>query len=149
MAKSKNQVSLIGIVGKDPQTNKTNAGVSYTRFSLATSEGGYRKADGTDVPETTQWHNITCWRGLADMVAKYVTKGMKLAVDGKIVYGEYEKQGVKCLSVDIIASDVVLMSKSNNTPQATQQADTGAANAPTGNDRQGDLFGGYSDVLPF
>lgn len=111
MSKSKNKVSLIGIIGKDAMAYKTQGGVPYTRFSLATSKGGYKKADGTEVPEVTQWHNIICWRGLAEVAAKYVKKGMKVAVDGEIVYGYYDKQGVTCMSIDIVADDVVMMSR--------------------------------------
>ena len=121
MSKSKNAVSLIGTVGKDAISNKTQSGVSYARFSLATSEGGYKRRDGMDVPETTQWHNIIVWRELADFVAKYVKKGMLVAVDGKIIYGEYDKHGVRCLSIDIVADMVVLMQRSGGTQSDVQQ----------------------------
>lgn len=123
MSKNKNAVSLIGMVGKDAIMNKTQGGVSYARFSLATSEGGYQKKDGTQVKEVTQWHNVIVWRELADYVGKHVKKGMLVAVDGKIIYGEYEKNGVRCLSVDIVANDVILMQKAAQQPQqAAQQA---------------------------
>ena len=123
MAKSKNKASLIGIVGKDAIAKTTASGVPYTRFSLATSKGGYKKADGAEVPEVTQWHNIIAWRQLAEMCAKYVRKGMKVAVDGEIVYDKYTKQGIECLAVDIVADDVVLMQKPRDgeTPVQMQQ----------------------------
>lgn len=147
MGKYKNNVSLIGTVGKDPQTYRTPADVPYTRFSLATSEGGYKLQDGTDVPEVTQWHNVIAWRQLADVVAKYVRKGMKLAVDGKIVYGEYDKQGVKCTTVDIVASDIVMMSKPGNSTSDPQTPVSAPANTQQANAKpQQDLF---DDVLPF
>lgn len=120
MGKSKNKVSLIGTVGRDAELRQTQSGVSYARFSLATSEGGYKKSDGTEVPETTQWHSVVAWRGLADMCGKYVRKGMKVAVDGKIVYGKFDKQGVECMSVEIVAEDVVLMAKPKDDGQAQQ-----------------------------
>lgn len=121
MGKSKNKVSLIGTVGRDAELRQTQSGVSYARFSLATSEGGYKKSDGTEVPETTQWHSVVAWRGLADMCGKYVRKGMKVAVDGKIVYGKFDKQGVECMSVEIVAEDVVLMAKPKDDGQVQQQ----------------------------
>lgn len=122
MSKNKNSVALIGMVGMDAVLKQTQEGVPYARFSLATSEGGYKRHDGTMVPEVTQWHNIIAWRNLAEICGKYVRKGMKMAVDGKIVYGQYDKQGIKCMSVDIVASDVVLMSR----PQDSQGTAQGA-----------------------
>lgn len=108
--RTKNAVSLIGMVGKDAEVRQTN-GVSYARFSLATSTGGYKKQDGTEVPEKTQWHNIVVWRNLADFAGKWVRKGMKVAVDGMITYGEYtNQQGQKVNTVEILADDIVLMS---------------------------------------
>lgn len=114
--RTKNAVSLIGMVGKDAEVKQTN-GVSYARFSLATSTGGYKKQDGTEVPEKTQWHNIVAWRNLSDFAGKYVKKGMKVAVDGMIIYGEYtNQQGQKVNTVEILANDIVLMSM----PQSQQ-----------------------------
>lgn len=124
MSKSVNQVTLIGNIGKDPETRTLENGVKVSTFSLATSTGGYKKSDGTEVPEKTQWHNIVCWRGLADIVEKYVKKGDKLTVFGSISYREYEKDGVKRYATDILAYDVVLNSKGETTstrpPQLTE-----------------------------
>lgn len=112
MSKSVNQVTLIGNIGKDPEIRTLDNGVKVATFSLATSTGGFKKQDGTDVPEKTSWHNVVCWRGLADLAEKFVKKGDKLTVFGSISYREYEKDGVKRYATDIIAYDVVLMGKS-------------------------------------
>lgn len=112
MSKSVNQVTLIGNIGKDPEIRTLDNGVKVATFSLATSTGGFKKQDGTDVPEKTSWHNIVCWRGLADLAEKFVKKGDKLTVFGSISYREYEKDGVKRYATDIIAYDIVLMGKS-------------------------------------
>ena len=120
--RTKNHVSLIGMVGKDAEVRTTQGGVQYARFTLATSTGGYKKQDGTDVPEVTQWHNITCWRNLAVMVGKYVRKGMKVDVEGMITYSQYQdQQGVQRMSVEIVADDIVLMTKQNDGVQAQPQ----------------------------
>lgn len=111
------------MVGKDAEVRTTQGGVSYARFTLATSTGGYKRQDGTDVPEVTQWHNITCWRNLAVSVGKYVKKGMKVDVEGMITYGSYQdQQGVQRQTVEIVASDIVLMSKPNDGGQPVQGA---------------------------
>lgn len=126
MSKSVNQVTLIGNIGKDPEIRTLDNGVKVATFSLATSTGGFKKQDGTDVPEKTSWHNIVCWRGLADLAEKFVKKGDKLTVFGSISYREYEKDGVKRYATDIIAYDVVLMGKSETTstrPPQLSEAD--------------------------
>lgn len=111
----KNHVSLIGTVGKDAEVRNTQSGVPYARFSLATSEGGFTRQDGQQVPEVTQWHNITAWRELSQFCGKFIKKGMKVDVEGKIVYSEYtDQQGQKRMGVEIMASDIVLMSMPQN-----------------------------------
>ena len=114
MSKSLNQAILIGHVGKDPDVRTLDGGIKVATFSLATSAGGYKKQDGTDVPERTQWHNIVCWRGLADICEKYVRKGDRLTILGTIGYREYEKDGQKRYATDIIAYDLLLSGKADN-----------------------------------
>jgi single-stranded DNA-binding protein len=118
MARSKNSVSLIGVVGKDAELRQTQQGVHYAQISLATSTGGYKKKDGTDVPEVTQWHHIVAWNNLADFAGNYVKKGMKIAVDGMITYRTYKnQQGVDVYTTDIVVDSIVLMT----IPQGQQQ----------------------------
>ena len=89
MSKSINQVLLIGNVGKNSEVRTLENNVKVATFSLATSTGGYRKQDGTEVPEKTQWHNIVCWRSLAELVEKFIHKGDKVTIFGTINYREY------------------------------------------------------------
>ena len=112
MSKSLNQAILIGHVGKDPDVRTLDGGIKVATFS--TSTGGYKKQDGTDVPERTQWHNIVCWRSLADLCEKFVRKGDRLTILGTIGYREYEKDGQKRYATDIIAYDLLLSSKADN-----------------------------------
>lgn len=131
MSKSLNQAILLGHVGKDPDVRTLDGGIKVATFSLATSTGGYKKQDGTDVPEKTQWHNIVCWRGLADVCEKFVRKGDRLAILGTIGYREYEKDGQKRYATDIIAYDLLLSGKvdsQNARPSVT------AADAPVQSD---------------
>lgn len=112
-------VTLIGRVGSEPSVRALENGVKVGTFSLATSVGGYKKQDGTEVPEVTQWHNIVVWRGLAEVCEKFVKKGHLLTVFGSIAYREYEKDGQKRYVTDIIADDVVLQARgegSSNVP---------------------------------
>ena len=131
MSKSLNQAILIGHVGKDPDVRTLDGGIKVATFPLATSTGGYKKQDGTDVPERTQWHNIVCWRGLADVCEKFVRKGDRLTILGTIGYREYEKDGQKRYATDIIAYDLLLSGKADN-PNARPPVT--AADAPAQSD---------------
>lgn len=123
MSKSKNYVSLIGIVGKDAELRKTNSGVPYVHISLATSTGGYKKKDGTEVPEVTQWHRVLAWNGLAELAGNYIRKGMKIAVDGSLSYGTYKNQaGQDVNTTEIVANDIILMSQPQQQQAYTAQA---------------------------
>ena len=70
---SVNKVILVGNVGRDPEIRYLDKNVSVANFSLATTERGFTMANGTQVPDRTEWHNIVAWRGLAD-IAKNISK---------------------------------------------------------------------------
>ena len=94
---SVNKVILIGNVGRDPEVRYLDNGVAVATLTLATSERGYTLQNGTQVPERTEWHNVVLWRGLAEVAEKYVRKGDKLYVEGKIRTRSYDDQNVKRL----------------------------------------------------
>lgn len=123
MSKSLNQVILVGNVGKDAEIRTAN-NIKVATFSLATSTGGYKKQDGTDVPLKTQWHNVVCFRSMAELVEKYVNKGDRLTVIGSISYRDYEKDGVKRYVTDIIAEDIILSGKGIEKKDEPEQSET-------------------------
>ena len=86
-----NKVMLIGNVGKEPEIKYVDRGVCVANVTLATTERGYTLQNGTEVPERTEWHNIVLWRGLAEIVEKYVHKGDKLYIEGKLHTRSYEE----------------------------------------------------------
>ena len=114
---SVNKVILIGNVGKDPDVRYLDSGVAVATFSLATTERGYTLQNGTQVPDRTEWHNIVLWRGLAQTAEKYVHKGDKLYIEGKIRSRSYDDQnGVKRSIVEIFADNMEMLS-----PRGTAQ----------------------------
>ena len=114
---SVNKVILIGNVGKDPDVRYLDSGVAVATFSLATTERGYTLQNGTQVPDRTEWHNIVLWRGLAQTAEKYVHKGDKLYIEGKIRSRSYDDQnGVKRSIVEIFADNMEML-----TPRGTEQ----------------------------
>lgn len=143
MSKSINQVLLAGNVGKEPEVRTLDGGIKVATFSIATSTGGYKKQDGTDVPEKTQWHSIVAWRNLAEIAEKYVHKGDKIIIMGTIQYREYEKDGIKRYATDILAYDLMLSGKgdgSNSKPPLTVEDVPSQADFPPI---------GTADDLPF
>ena len=88
-----NKVILVGRLGKDPEVRNLENGVTVANFSLATSESYKDKTTG-DKKEVTEWHNISLWRGLADIAAKYLHKGDLVYIEGKLRTRSWEKEGV-------------------------------------------------------
>ena len=127
---SVNKVILIGNVGKDPEVRYLDSGVAVATFSLATTERGYTLQNGTQVPDRTEWHNIVLWRGLAQTAEKYVHKGDKLYIEGKIKSRSYDDQnGIKRTIVEIFADNMEMLTPrgasqpqmASPAPQAAQQ----------------------------
>ena len=121
---SVNKVILIGNVGKDPEERDLDSGVAVATFPLATSDRAYTLANGTQVPERTEWHNIVLWRGLAETAEKYVHKGDKLYLEGKIRTRSYDDQaGVKRYVTEIFVDSMEMLSPkaAGVAPQATVQ----------------------------
>ena len=120
---SVNKVILIGNVGKDPDVRYLDSGVAVATFSLATTERGYTLQNGTQVPDRTEWHNIVLWRGLAQTAEKYVHKGDKLYIEGKIKSRSYDDQnGIKRTIVDIFADNMEMLTPRSTTAPAQQPA---------------------------
>ncbi|KAA6305771.1 Single-stranded DNA-binding protein, partial [termite gut metagenome] len=79
-------------------------------FSLATSDKAHTLPNGTQVPERTEWHNLVLWRGLAETAEKYVHKGDKLYVEGKIRARFYDDQaGIKRHITEIFVDNMELL----------------------------------------
>lgn len=113
---------LIGNVGKDPEIRYVDAGVCVASLVLATTERGYKLQNGTEVPDRTEWHNIVLWRGLAETVEKYVKKGDKLYIEGKIHTRSYDdRNGVKRYVTEIWADAMEMLTpKQVSQPQPEQ-----------------------------
>lgn len=119
---SVNKAILIGNVGKDPEVRPVS-GNKVANFTLATSEKAYTKNDGTQVQERTEWHNIVVWGKLADVCEKYVRKGSKLYIEGKIRSRTYDdKQGQERKVTEIIVDNMEMLGAAPQTQQQAPQA---------------------------
>lgn len=119
-----NKVMLIGNVGLDPDVRFVDQGVCVAQLRLATSERGYTLANGTEVPERTEWHNVVLWRQLAETVDKYVKKGDKLYIEGKIHTRSYEdKQGRTRYITEIWAEAMEMLTpKGSSVPSSAPES---------------------------
>jgi single-strand DNA-binding protein len=108
-----NKAILIGNLGKDPVVRHTANGIPVATFSLATSES-YKDESGERI-DKTEWHNIVLWRGLAEVAEKYLKKGMRVYIEGKITTREYEQDGVKKYITEIVGNTMqILTSRSDS-----------------------------------
>lgn len=129
-----NKVMLIGNVGKEPEVRYVDRGVAVARLSLATTERGYTLQNGTQVPDHTDWHNVVLWRKLAEVVEKYVHKGDKLYIEGRIRYTTYNnKQGVRQSVTEIWADNMEMLTpkiSSASTPNNDVQKQNTSSTMP-------------------
>lgn len=106
-----NRVSLIGNVGNDPVFYGDGINTKrVARVSLATTERGFTKKDGTSIPDRTEWHTIVFFGSICQVIEKYVKTGARIAVEGSIHYSKWEdpEKGTK-YSTEIWCSNMELL----------------------------------------
>lgn len=150
MAGTVNKVILIGNLGKDPEVRVLENGTKLARFPIATSESYADKTTG-EKREITDWHNIVVWRGLAEVAEKYLTKGQKVYVEGKLKTRSWQDEaGATKYATEVVADNFTMLSPKNenasasNTPNYSSQ-DTPQKPSPMAQDTSED----EDDDLPF
>ena len=115
-----NKVILVGNVGADPEIRTLESGVKTARVRLATSERIFNRQTN-ESSEQTEWHTIIMWRGLADIVDKYVRKGSQIYVEGSIHYRDWQgSDGQRHFATEITASDLKLLGRRTEGAQPQQ-----------------------------
>ncbi len=113
---------LIGNVGKDPDIHYYDQDQCVAQLRLATTERGYTLPNGTQVPDRTDWHTVILYRGLAKVAEKYVHKGDKLYVEGKLRYRSYDdKRGVRQYVTEVYADNMELLTPKKDEVAATRK----------------------------
>ena len=125
MARTINKVELLGRVGTEPEMQYTPNGTAVTKLRLATDRP--RSNGDTD----TDWHDVTCWAGLAEAVNEYVGKGQRIYVAGRLVQNTREgpstgsgQAGPRRHSTEVHASEVVFLDSRNGARDNGDEADT-------------------------
>ena len=101
MARGINKVILIGNLGGDPETRYLPNGNAVTNLTLATSDSWRDKQTG-QMQERTEWHRVTCFGKIAEIAGQYLRKGSKIYIEGRLQTREWEKDGVKRYTTEVI-----------------------------------------------
>ncbi len=167
MARGINKVILIGNLGRDPETRYSQDQRPVTTFSVATSES-WTDRNTNERHEQTEWHDIVCFRRLAEIAGEYLRKGSKVYIEGRLQTRSWEGQdGQKRYRTEVIARDMQMLdSRGAQTggggydqppPREAARQETGmAAQQGSGgfggggrSERSADLDDGFDDDIPF
>ncbi|MFN2572007.1 MAG: single-stranded DNA-binding protein [Gemmatimonadales bacterium] len=157
MSRSLNKVMIIGNLGADPEVRSTNNGSRVATLSVATSRQWTGNAG--EKQEKTEWHRVICWNnkgsGLADVAEKYLKKGDKVYVEGRIEYRTWEDREKQTRYVtEIIARELIMLGSRGSAAAAPVgvgggKASESGAKAPESLDAFPEALDEEDDDLPF
>jgi len=143
---SVNKVILIGNLGKDPEIKRLENGAVIASFSLATSEIFTDKNSG-EKREVTDWHDIVLWRGLAEVAEKYIRKGTKVYVEGKLKKRSWQdKDGNNRYATEVVGDELTILTRPDGDRQTSSYSSEGKPNGPS---PMPDLSPSSDDNIPF
>lgn len=135
-----NKIMLIGNLGKDPELNVTQEGTPVTKFTLAVNRN--TKTSTGERKEETEWFNIVAWRQLAETCERYLHKGSKVYIEGRLQTRKYtDRNGVERTAIDVIASDMEML-----TPKSATSSPEGYSAGST--DDRDPFLPDYPDDIP-
>ena len=149
---SVNKAIALGNVGKDPELRYTNAGTAVCTLSVATTRKWKSKQSGEKMEET-EWHRITFFDRLAEIVGEYVKKGSSIYVEGRLKTEKYQKEGVDHYTTVIVAEELQLLGgrddgeRQERPAQRQERAPQRSQRAPAPAPRGG--FDDMDDDIPF
>lgn len=112
-----NKVMLIGNVGIEPKVQYYDRDQAVASFRFATTERGYTLQNGTQVPDRTEWHNVVMYHSLAKFAERYIHKGDKLYIEGRLRYRNYDdKNGVRQYIAEILCDNMEVLTQRMPTP---------------------------------
>ena len=120
MAKGINKVILVGNLGQDPDERAMPNGNAVTNISVATSNA-WKDKDSGEKKERTEWHRVVFFNRLAEVAGEYLKKGEKVYIEGELRTKEWEKEGQKHFTTEIIASEMQMLGKVNPSDQSNEE----------------------------
>ena len=139
MSKGINKVIIIGNLGNDPDKRALPNGDVVTNISIATSES-WKDAQGQQ-QERTEWHRVVMFKRLGEIAAEYLKKGSKVYIEGQLRTRQWDKDGQKHYSTEIIAREMQMLDGKSDAPQSNQPSNQPAANNQAPED--------FNDDIPF
>lgn len=124
-----NKVILIGNLGADPEVRYMPNGDAWANISIATSETWKDKNTGQP-QERTEWHRVVFYRRLAEIVGEYLKKGSKVYVEGRLQTRQWEKDGVKHYTTEIIANEMQMLDRAGESAASSGPRTGGYAPSP-------------------
>lgn len=162
MGRSVNKVILIGTLGRDPEVRYMPNGNPVANLTLATDESYNDKQTGQKV-EQTEWHRLVVYGKLAEICQQYLHKGSKAYFEGRLKTREWEKDGIKRYTTEIVVTDMTMLdSRQSNDRQMNQPAQpaqgahtqqpagqSGQQYSPSSAPAPSNAFDEYDDDVPF
>ena len=145
MARGVNKVILVGTCGQDPEVKYMPSGDAVTNLSLATSEQWKDKKTGEKV-EKTEWHRVVLFGKVAEIAGEYLRKGSQVYIEGKLKTREWEKDGVKRYTTEIVVDMQGTMQLLGGKPDGQSSAPRNASKPAPAQQQAPDSF---DDYIPF
>jgi len=134
MAEGLNRVMLLGNLGADPELRTTPGGQAILKLRLATTETYLDRQNVRQ--ERTEWHRVTVWGKRGEALGKFLAKGDRIFVEGRIQTSSYEKNGEKRYSTDIIANNIILSGGGRNRGEGAPRGEGGGSARPASRDSE-------------
>lgn len=158
MARGVNKVILVGTCGQDPEVRYLPNGNAVTNLSLATSEQWTDKQSG-EKKERTEWHRVSMFGKVAEIAGEYLRKGSQVYIEGKLQTREWEKDGIKRYTTEIVVDMQGTMQLLGGKPQDGNQQQSAARQQPQQRPQQSSPqqatpqpapdFDSFDDDIPF
>lgn len=142
MAGSVNKVILIGNLGKDPEVRYIDEQTAVARFPMATSES-YKDRQTGERKSITDWHNIVMWRGLAQVAEKYLKKGNKVYIEGKLKTRSWDdKEGNTRYTTEVVADNMTMLDRLSDQSDSSAPLPSGGGKK-SGSDQMAETKSNY------
>ena len=121
-----NKVTLIGNLGRDVEMRRLENGTAIARFSVATNESYKDKND--EWQTVTEWHDVICWRSLAERAERQLSKGKLVYIDGKLTHRKYtDKEGIERYKTEVVANSFRLLERRESSSDGFQRESSGSS----------------------
>ena len=145
MSNDINQVTLVGRLTRDSELKYTNSGTAVCKFSLAVNR---KKKQGEQWVDEVSYFDITLWGKQGEAISQYLNKGKQVAIEGQLRQNRWEQDGQNRSKVEIVASNVQLLSSDSQRPAGSKNP-TQNANQQSGGGNQGSGPENFEDDIPF